>query len=64
MKSGLDINLEAFKKMRSIDRDILMYNNLVHIRKKVCSYRFHKKIHYVWLGILTIFVGLKKYISL
>ena len=61
--NGLDIRLDEFKRMKSIDRDDLMYNNLVHIRKKLGEYKLHKKIQYIWLVLLTIFVGLKKFIG-
>lgn len=63
-RTGLDINLEEFKRMNSIDRDVLMYHNLVYIRKKVSNYKLHKKLQYVWLVVLTVFVGLKRYIGL
>lgn len=66
--NGLDIGLEEFKKMKSMDRDILIYNNLVHIRKKFTDYKFHRKIQYVWLSILTAIVltafGLRKFLPL
>ncbi len=62
--SGLDIGLLEFKRMKSLDRDVLIYNNLINIRRKIGDYKFHKKIQYIWLGVLTIFVGLKKYIGL
>ena len=61
--NGLDIGLTEFKKMRSLDRDVLMYNNLTHIRKKMGDYKLHKKIQYIWLIVLTIFVGLKRFIG-
>ncbi len=61
--SGLDIGLTEFKRMKSMDRDVLMYNNLIHIRKKIGDYKLNKKIQYVWLVILTIFVGVKKFIG-
>ncbi len=61
---GLDIGLKEFKQMRSIDRDVLMYNNLTHIRKKIDDYKLNKKIQYIWLVLLTVFVGLKKWIGL
>ena len=64
MDKGLEIGLIEFKRMKSIDRDVMMYNNLIHIRKKVCAYRFHKKIQYVWLTLLTIFIGVKKFIGI
>ena len=61
--NGLDIGLPEFKRMRSIDRDVLMYNNLIHIRKKIGDYKLHKKIQYVWLVVLTAAIGLKKFIG-
>ena len=61
--NGLDIGLSEFKRMKSIDRDVLMYNNLIHIRRKIGDYKLHKKIQYVWLTVLTVFVGLKKFIG-
>jgi len=62
--NNLDIGLCEFKRMKSIDRDILIYNNLVHIRKKIEDYKFHKKIQYVWLSVLTILLGFKKFIGI
>ncbi len=64
MTNNLDIRLDEFKKMKSIDRDVLVYNNLVHIRRKIGDYNFHKKIQYVWLLILTIAFGLGKFIGI
>ena len=63
MGNGLDIGLKEFKRMRSLDRDELMYNNLVYIRKRFGDYRLNKKIQYIWLVLLTIFVGAKKFIG-
>ncbi len=60
---GLDIGLAEFKRMKSLDRDMLMYKNMIHIRKKIGDYKLHKKIQYIWLGLLTIFVGIKKFIG-
>jgi len=62
--NGLDIGLEEFKRMKALDRDILMYNNLIHIRKKIGDYKFHKKVQYTWLLLLTVFMGLKKFIGI
>ena len=73
--NGIDVGLPEFKRMRSLDRDISIYRNLrkinkrledyqSQIEKKVGDYKFHKKIQYVWLVGLTIFVGIKKFIGL
>lgn len=62
--NGLDISLEQFKKMRSMDRDILMYNNLVFIRKKIGDTKFHRKIQYVWLFVLTSILGLRRFLPI
>jgi hypothetical protein len=64
MEGNLDIGLCEFKGMKSIDRDILIYNNLVHIRKKIEDYKFHKKLQYIWLSVLTILLGLKKFMGI
>jgi len=58
----LDINLKQFKSMKSLDRDELIYQNLVHIRKMMGDYKLNKKIQYVWLSLLTIFVGVRKFL--
>lgn len=31
----LDITLNQFKKMKAVDRDEIIYQNLVHIKKKL-----------------------------
>ncbi len=59
----LDIGISQFKKMSAIDRDVLIYNNLISIRRRQGDYKLHKRIQYIWLACLTIFVGLKKYIG-
>ena len=64
MMDNLDIGLAEFKRMKSLDRDILVYNNLVHIRKKIGDYKLHKKIQYVWLSVLTVALGFKKFAGL
>ncbi len=60
--NNLDINLEQFKKMKALDRDELIYRNLVHIRKRLGDYKLNKKIQYIWLFLLTIFVGAKRFL--
>ena len=64
VNNGLDIGLAEFKKMKSIDRDVLIYNNLVHIRKKIGDTKFHRKIQYIWLFVLTIALGLKRFLPI
>lgn len=60
----LSIGVSEFKKMKAIDRDVLIYNNLIDIRSKIGDYKFNKKIQYVWLTILTIALGFKRFIGL
>jgi len=33
--NNLNIGLEEFKRMKSLDRDVLIYNNLINIRSKL-----------------------------
>lgn len=62
--NGLDISLDQFKKMAAKDRDELIYKNLVHIRKTIGDSKFHRKIHYVWLFVLTTALGLRKFLPI
>ena len=57
---GLDIGLGEFKRMKSLDRDTLIYHNLISIRTKMGDYKFHKKVQYVWLSLLTAVLGVKR----
>jgi hypothetical protein len=62
-RKGLEIGLDSFKKMKAQDRDILIYQNVLEIRGKFDDYKFHRKITYTWLFILTSFMGIKKVIG-
>jgi hypothetical protein len=64
MSDALDITEEQFLKMSAKERDLIMFRNVTCIRKNFRDYSFHRKIQYVWLGVLTAFVGLKKFIGL
>ena len=64
MGNNLDIGLNEFKRMNSMDRDVLIYNNLINIRTKIGDYKFNKKIQYIWLSVLTIAFGFRKFIGL
>jgi len=50
---GLDIDLKTFKKMPSVDRDAIMYRNVLDLKKDTSDYKFHKKVNYAWLSTLT-----------
>ena len=59
--NGLDIKETQFMKLSSKERDIMIFRNLVHIRKQFKDYNFHKKVQYAWLVALTIAVGIGKW---
>jgi len=63
MNDGLDILEEQFLKLNSKERDLIIFRNVTHNRKRLKDYSLHKKIQYVWLSILTVFVGVKKFIG-
>ncbi len=58
--NNLDIDLDQFKKMKALDRDVIIYQNLVHFRGKMGEYKVNKKIQYVWLSLLTFWMGIKR----
>lgn len=57
MNEGLDISEEQFLSMGSKERDLIMFRNMVYIRKQFKDYRLNKKIQYVWLSVLTVFAA-------
>ena len=56
--NGLDISLEQFKKMNSLDRDILIYKNVVANRTS----KFQQYIIFIWLFLLTCAMGLRQFL--
>ncbi|MHA1383273.1 MAG: hypothetical protein ACTSR3_05910 [Candidatus Helarchaeota archaeon] len=64
MNNGLDITENQFLKLSAKERDLIMFRNVVHIRKQLKDYRFHKKIQYAWLSILSCLLGIRKYLPI
>jgi len=66
MNNSLDITEAQFMKLNSKERDIMIFRNLVHIRRQLKDYKIHKKIQYWWLSALTIlnaaYLGIKGFI--
>lgn len=60
MNSGLDITEEQFMKLTAKERDLMIFRNMLHIRKKVSNYRFHTKLMYGWLSLLSVLAGFKR----
>ncbi len=58
VSNGLDITEEQFMKMKSIDRDLVMFRNMTQIRIHFKDYSFHKKVQYVWLSVLSAAMGI------
>jgi len=50
---GLNVGLEEFKRMKSIDRDVLIYKNVIANRQIKHNSRLHYKVQYCWLFGLT-----------
>jgi len=63
MNNGLDITEGQFMELKTKEQNLMLFKNLVHIRKQFKDYKFHKKIQYVWLSALSIFVGIKRFIG-
>ena len=51
--NGLDITEDEFCKMKLKDQNLILFRNIVHIRKKFADYAITKKFQYVWLSVLT-----------
>ena len=64
MEEGLDVGLDQFSKMRSKDRDSVMFQNIVHLRKRSKSDHTERKLHRYWLIALTGLFGIKRMLGL
>jgi len=60
MANGLDVELDQFKKLKAIDRDVLIYKNIVELKISKLSLT----IAYLWLFIITVAIGLKRFIPI
>ena len=58
--NGLEVSLDEFKRMKSLDRDILIYKNVCASRQS----KFGIYLVYIWLFILTVALGFRKYIPM
>ena len=64
MEEGLDVSLDQFSKMKSRDRDSVMFQNMVHLRGKVKSDQTERKFHRYWLLALTGLLGIRRMFGL
>ena len=51
--NGLNINNEEFKSLNAPQQRAILFENLNHVKSLIGRYKFHQKIHYVWLSVLT-----------
>ena len=61
---GVDIGLGEFKRMKGIDRDAVLFTNQQRILKKFGDYKFNKRLVYVWLFVLTVALGFRKFLPI
>ncbi len=62
--NGLDIAEDQFLALKTKEQNLILFKNIVHVRKQFKDYTFHKKVQYVWLFVLSAFTGLKSFIGL
>lgn len=62
--NGLDIDLGQFNKMSSKGRDELIYKNLRYVITNHRNSKFNTRFQYIWLFVLTIAFGFKKYLPI
>ena len=55
--NGLTITKAEFSELPRKQKDEVMYDNLVYIRERVKTWKFHLKVQYVLIGILFILGG-------
>lgn len=62
--NGLDIAEKQFMKMKMKEQNLMLFKNIVHVRKKFKDYKIVKVLGFIWLFVLTAALGLRKYLPL
>lgn len=60
---GVDLDVCEFNKLKSKDRDTVIFKNMVHLRSKSKGDYVERRLHRYWLLVLTILFGAKKFIG-
>lgn len=61
---GLNVGLEDFKKMKVRDQNVIIFQNISHIRGNVRNDKLNRKIQYFWLVGLSVLMGIKRMFGL
>lgn len=64
MTTGLTINIDDFQSLNTKEKLDVLYKNQLYSIELITGYKFNMKIQYVWLGVLTVGVGLGKYLNI
>lgn len=56
--NGLNISEEQFMSMKTKEQNLMLFRNLVHIRKQLKDYKVHRKIQYAWMSALTAIIAM------
>lgn len=65
--NGLDIDEKQFMKLKPAERDLLIYKNLRQYTEANNKSKFHLKVQYAWLSLLTAagatLLGIKQFLK-
>jgi len=53
MTNGLSLNLDEFRSLPQKKKLDCLYENQCRTLLEIKKYRFHQKVQYPWLGVLT-----------
>jgi len=53
MNNGLDISEDQFMSLPTKEQNLMLFKNVVYIRKQFKDYKVTKRIQYAWLIALT-----------
>ena len=62
--NGLSINRSEFEKMPTKQQLTILYENTETLKEMIRGYKFSQKIQFAWLGMLTVALGIGKYLNL
>lgn len=53
MFDGLNVTRDQFLDLPKKQKDLVIFDNVTHIKNSLENYKVHRKIQYVWLSSIT-----------
>jgi hypothetical protein len=60
---GISISLHEFKKLNLKEQNSILFKNTEELKNLIRGYKYQIKVGYIWLTIVSVAIGINKYIG-